>query len=286
MPPLPLVTLLALTIQSPAPTVGDTVWMRRAVPIRAGQTARAPEWELTGDVELLGPPVLSVRGDSAVVAYPLVAWVAGPHTVAVPSPILLAPDGAVDSLPAESRTFEVRSVLPARGDSTVAPQPEAGIVRRRTVTLRPLALLLAAAVLLVLPLHWWWRRGGRPLPLPEIARPGAPPVERWADAGEARAVLALASARLRGIVAHAVPEAHEGLDTEACLARVADARPDWPLDELAALLRALDEARFSPQPFPGALSLHDDASALAARLADAPPSARPEAAAPGAGAAA
>ena len=263
-----LVALLSVAVQAPLPTVGDTVWVRRAVPLGRGQVARAAEWELTGDVELLGPPVLSVRGDSAVVAYPLVVWVPGQHTVAVPSPILLAPDGAVDSLSPESRTFEVRSVLPPRADSTVAPQPEAGIVRRRTVTARPLALLLLAAVLLVLPLHWWWRRRGRPLPPAGVVRVAAPPVERWADAGEARAVLALASARLRGIVARAIPEAHEGLDTEACLARVVAARPDWPLDELAAVLRALEEARFSPRPFPGALSLHDDAASLADRLTD------------------
>ena len=283
--PLPVVAVLSLMIQGPMPTVGDTVWVRRAVPLRAGQTARAPEWELTGDVEMLGPPVLSVRGDSAVLAYPLVAWVPGAHSVAMPSPILLAPDGSVDSLPVETRTFEVRSVLPPRADSAVAPQPEAGIVRRRVVTAVPLVILLGAAALLVLPLQWWWRRRGRPLPLPAIAAGGVAagaPVERWADAGEARAVLALAAARIRSVIAEAVPEAHEGLDTEACLARVAAARPDWPLDELAAVLRSLDEARFAPQAFPGALALHDDAATLADRLRLAEPPAQAAPAAPAA----
>ena len=273
--PLLAAAVAVLSLQAPAPTVGDTIWVRRAVPLRTGQTARAPEWELTGDVELLGPPQLAVRGDSAVIAFPLVAWVPGPHTVAVPSPILLSPDGAIDSLPAQSRTFEVRSVLPPRGDSTVAPQPEAGIVRRRIVTPWPLIVMLAVAALLLAPLHWLWRRRGKPLPLPDAAPIAEPPIERWADAGEARAVLAVASARIRAVMAGAVPEAHEGLDTEECLVRVAQARPDWPIDELTAVLRAIDEARFSPQSFSGALSLHDDAVALAGRLTAAAPASAP-----------
>jgi hypothetical protein len=60
-------------------------------------------------------------------------------------------------------------------------------------------------------------------------------------------------------------EAHEGLDTEHLLRAVA-ARTDWPLGELADLLRALDEARFGRATFPDALGLARWAGELAPRL--------------------
>jgi hypothetical protein len=72
-----------------------------------------------------------------------------------------------------------------------------------------------------------------------------PPLERWADAGEYRAVANVSAARLRAAVAQRVAAAHPGLDTERLLAELAAVRPDWPLEELGDVLRALDDARFS-----------------------------------------
>ncbi|MBA2627638.1 MAG: hypothetical protein H0U85_06470, partial [Gemmatimonadales bacterium] len=131
--------VLLLLAQVRTPTVGDTVWVTRRVSLPARHTVRAANWELTGDVELLGRARVVVRDGSADVSYPLVAWTAGSHTVSVPGPVLLAPDGTVDSLAAESTTITVASVLP-RGvpDTALAPQPQAGLVHRETVTWMPL----------------------------------------------------------------------------------------------------------------------------------------------------
>lgn len=262
-----MIALLLLALQTPAhPTVGDTIWVRRAVPLPSGYTARAPDWTLSGDVELLGPPQVSIEGDSAILRAPLVAWVPGPHRVDVPAPPLLAPDGSLDTLGPTSAQFVVAALLPDRPLDQLKPQPEAGTVVRGTVSFGPplLAALLAAAVLL--PLHWWWRRRGKPLPAPDAPPVPAVPAARWADAGEARSVLAAGSATLRQAIGRQDAEAHRGLDTEACLALVEAHHPEWPLEDLGRVLRALDAARFSPGSSAEALALHEDAVALAASL--------------------
>jgi hypothetical protein len=250
--PAPLaVGLLALLVQEPAralPTVGDTIWVRRSVQLTARATARAAEWELSGDVELLGPPELTLRGDSAIVRYPLVAWKPGRHSVSVPAPTLLAADGSVDSLPPVTVAFEVASVLPDRPPATIQPQPPAGLVTRRTVSWLPPVVLGLGVVALLLPVHWWWRRRGKPQPPPIPPEPTPVPIERWAGAGETRSVLALAARRLRAAVA---------------------ARPDAPESaEVAALLAELDAARFAPASREDALRLYREAETLAGRLGE------------------
>ena len=261
----------ALTIQSgrQSPTVGDTVWVRRAVALPPRFTARAADWELEGDVELLGRPQLLIRGDSAIVRYPVVAWTPGTHTVTVPGPTLLAPDGAIDSAAPVPVTFTVRSVLPDRPASTLRPLPPAGLVCRRPVSLLPLGVLLLVAAALLLPVGWWWRRTGRATTLPDAPAVPPIPVERWADAGEARAVLALAASNVRGAIAAGEPDAHEGLDVETCLAVLRERRPAWPLADLTQLLRELDAARFAPGSPADALRLYREADAVAHRLAEA-----------------
>jgi hypothetical protein len=56
------------------------------------------------------------------------------------------------------------------------------------------------------------------------------------------------------------------LDTERLLAELAAARPDWPLEELGDLLRALDDARFSDSGSPDALQLSQSTLAMRDRL--------------------
>jgi len=252
-----------------SPTVGDTVWVRRAVRLPAGYTARAAAWALEGDVELLGRPELTVQADSAVVRYPLVAWTPGSHSVAVPSPILLGADGTLDSLPPARVSFTVTSVLPDVPDSAIRPQPGAGLVTRPVVSLWPPLLLAGAALLLLLPLHWWWRRRGTPLPAPAAPEPTPVPIERWADAGEARSVLALASARLRTAISAAEPEAHEGLDSAECVRVLREQRPAWPVDEIAESLHAIDAMRFAPATAGDAMERYRRADELARRIEDA-----------------
>lgn len=264
--------LLALAQQDAGlPTVGDTIWVRRAVAAPAGATVRPPDWSPQGDVELLGPPVLDRVGDSVVIRFPLVAWTAGRKAVAVPGASVLLRDGAVETMPPMQARFSVRSVLPDEPVAGIAPQPAAGVVARGTANMLPLFLLGALALLMLGPLHWWWRRRGEALPRAPTPAAEVVPVDRWAAAGEARSVLADAAARLRGAIAARVPDAHRGLDTDGVVAVLGSSPDDLPVPELAAVLRRLDAARFAPPSPADVEALHADAVALAGRVAGAEP---------------
>lgn len=251
-------------------TVGDTIWVTRTVDLPPGRSLRAADWEAADPVELLGPPRISLGPGSAEVAYPVAVWRTGDHTVEVPGPLLLAADGGVDSLASASVTLRVASVLPRPAtDTTLRPQPPADFVPRPATTLVPLIALLVVAVALLAPLHWWWRRRGTPrpkAPAQELGGPVRPPLERWADAGEPRAVAAAATARLRLALASRLPAALPSLDTETVLAHVAQQRPDWPVAELSDLLRELDQARFGTGALPDAVVLARRAGELEPRL--------------------
>jgi hypothetical protein len=256
-----------LPAQVPGPTVGDTVWLSRTVGLPPGHVVRAADWDPADPIELLGRPRVVVTGDSAEIAYPVVIWQPGPQLIELPGPLLLGPGGTVDSLSGERVRLEVKSVLPAVPRDSLAPQPRAGLVNRLEVTPMPLAMLWAAALVFLIPLHLWWRRRGKPLraaaATPDLPEP---PLARWADAGEFRAVANVAASRLRSAVAQRVASAHSGLDTERLLAEVAAARPNWPLEELAELLLALDNARFGLTTSSDALELSRSTLALRDRL--------------------
>ena len=266
-----IVLALWLLAQAGRPTVGDTVWLSRAVAVLADRTLRAPDWRSDDPVELLGRPRITVRGDSTDIAYPVVVWRAGLQVVEVPGPLLLVAGGGVDSLPPKRFALEIASVLPrVPSDSGLAPQPRADFVPRTTVSILPLLLMLALAVLLLAPPHWWWRRRGpvtAPKASPPPARP-APPIERWADAGEARAVAGTATARLRAAIAARAPAAHRGLDTESLLAQLAADRPDWPIADLESVLRSLDGARFGADADVDVIALARGAASLEPRLTE------------------
>ncbi|MBA3553627.1 MAG: hypothetical protein H0W29_02545 [Gemmatimonadales bacterium] len=259
--------LLVAAAQGAAPTVGDTIWVLREVAIPAGRTVRPADWEPEDPVELLGPPRVIVSGGSARIAYPVVVWVTGEHVLRPPGPLLLGPDGTVDSLPPEAVTLQVASVLPVvPPDSTLRPQPRAEFVPRGARTPLPALLLLALAALLLAPVHWWWRRRGTAPAAAEAATPPRPPLDRWAGAGESRAVAAAVTGRLRSLLETLVPAAHTGLDTAAALAAARHARPEWPHPELGDLLRSLDEARFGNASFPDTVGLARWAGELEPRL--------------------
>jgi hypothetical protein len=261
MIPLPLLFQLA--------TVGDTLWVRRAVAVPAGREVRAPEWQPSGEVEVLGRPRIVRRGDSVEIAWPVALWAPGQHTVEVPGPVLLAADGRVDSLPPQPVTLVAASVLPpVPPDSGLRPQPGVPTVPLQQRSLGPLLLLLGATGLVLWPVHRLWRRRGHPVGVPDAAVAPAPelPVERWAEWGETRAVIGAAVERLRAGVAQRVPEAHEGLDIDRLVATLAEHRPTWPLDEIGALLRALEGTRFAPSEPEDAAALYRRAEALEARL--------------------
>ncbi len=265
--------MIGLQQQAVQPTVGDTIWVTRTVTLPAGRTVRAADWDVADPVELLGAAKVALRGGSADISYPVAVWRAGAHTLQVPGPLLLSPDGTVDSLPTEPLTLRVASVLPrAAADTSLHPQPRAEFVPRGVTSPIPLLVLLIGACLLLAPLHWWWRRRGRPhsqRTSPRQTGPAKPSLERWADAGESRAVAAAATVRLRATVAARLASAVPALDTDEVLARITTERPDWPVAELGAVLHALDAARFGNGPAPDAIALARDAAELEARLTQA-----------------
>nr|MBA3659067.1 hypothetical protein [Gemmatimonadales bacterium] len=122
----------------PAPTVGDTVWLGRTVAIPRGATVRPADWEPTDPVESLGPPRVTLRGDSADIAYPVAIWRAGTELVSLPGPLLLGANGTVDSVEPVEVPVTVASVLPPTpSDSVLAPQPRAAVVPRGVRSVLP-----------------------------------------------------------------------------------------------------------------------------------------------------
>jgi hypothetical protein len=246
-------------------TVGDTIWVIREVSVPPGRVVRAAAWDPAEPVELLAPGRVISRGETAQVAYPVVVWRAGDYTLTPPGPLVLASDGREDSLPPEPVTVHVESVLPSvPPDSLLPPQPAAGFVPRGALSFLPLVLLWGAAALFLAPLHWWWRKRG-----PRARRPPSdatalrsPPLERWADAGETRAVAAAVTARLRSVLATEAGEMSEQLDTETLIVQLRRSRPEWPLDELQTLLHDLDLARFGDSSEADVLSLARRAESL------------------------
>jgi hypothetical protein len=262
-----MMLFLLAFLQQGAPTVGDTIWLVRTVAVPSGSAVRPAAWNPTGDLETLGPPRVTTRGDSVEIAYPVVVWLAGSRTVDVPGPLLLLAGGGVDSIPSEQVTVTVASVLPAGvPDSLLQIQPAAQPVVRGERTLRPLVGLVLLASLLLLPVHVLWRRRGKPPARTVAPLPSPLPLDRWADAGEVRIVLAAATSTLRDAIAREVPEASAALDVPHVLAAVRTARPEWPHDEIADVLGALDEARFTPGAFPDAAGLATWARNLASQL--------------------
>jgi hypothetical protein len=217
----------ALLLQVQAPQVGDTVWLTRTV-AADGREVRAVAWQPEGAIEALGPGLVVQRGENVVVRYPAVGWLPGNHVVQVPGPVLVSPDGTTDTLPPQPVTITIASVLPdLSGDSLPEPQPEAALVLRPERTPGPLILLLALSGLLLVPIHLAWRRRGPPPRSPDVPVAGEAKVEwggRWAAAGEVRAVLAVAAARLRRSAA------------------------DAPGTEAPAVLAELESAAYGPVP--------------------------------------
>ena len=262
-----------ILLQLGLPTVGDTIWVRRTVVPPPGRAIRAAEWTPPDEIEVLGRPSVTLRGDSVEVAYPVTLWTPGQHVVQVPGPLVVGADGQLDSLPPMTVTLAAASVLPGGPHDTLKPKAATPTIATHEHSLEPLLALWALAALLLLPAHLLWRRRGRTASVVPIGPVGSPelPVIRWAEAGEPRAVVGATVERLRSLIASRVPEARTELDTEACIVVLAESRPGWPLAELADLLRALDEARFAHGPDVDALGMNRWAGELEGRLAGAGP---------------
>lgn len=259
-----MMQFILAAIQASAPTVGDTIWVENTARLPAGYIARQAEWDLEGDVELLGEPVISVDGATVTIKYPVVAWKPGTHTVQVPGLELIGPDGAVEPTSGRVLTIEVASILPDEPHEEIAIRDQAGIVGRPVVSLIPLAVLLLFSAFLLSILWWWWLRKSKARTRPqEIEHILDPPIERWAEAGEHRAVLAAASDSVRQAISRVLPEPVAVPDTAAWVEAVRNCESaDWDRAEVIALLRDIDLARFKPEGPEAVVELYHRARSL------------------------
>lgn len=189
-----LLLLLALGAQRPI-TVGDTVWAAVTVAVPSRMIVRPQAWDLGDAGQVLGPPEVIVTGDSATVRYPVALWYPGRHSLRIPGPIVVSPEGQSDTLPARAVAVEVTSVLP-RDTSRLAlePEPAATPLAQTSPSLLPLAVLgaLAGAVygLALLAARAARRRRQRALPPPaRIPVDFEATLRRWAELGELRAAV-------------------------------------------------------------------------------------------------
>jgi len=233
------------TASPPTPTVGDTIWLERALTAPTGWQVRPGKLEATEAVEPLADPVVRRSASGWVVRYAIVTWKPGAHKLALPPLWLLGPDGRADSTAGGTTTFSVTSVIP---DSLRSPSPQGLLAPLRAAhqdPLPPLAALALAAGLLAAGVALRRRRPRALEPAPPVPLEREVPDTRWLAAGEPKAVAARAIWRLRAALARAVPEAHPALATAECLAVVERARPDAPLRELRDLLEQLDRVAFA-----------------------------------------
>ncbi|TLY49822.1 MAG: hypothetical protein E6K55_12385 [Gemmatimonadetes bacterium] len=227
------------------PTVGDTIWLVRALVVPAGWQVRAAKFEPTEDVEPLTEPSVRRVAGAWVVRYALAAWKPGAHKLGLPPIWRLGPDGRADSTAGGVASFGVASVIP---DTLKDPTPQAPLAPLRLAHRNALPPLAAAGIAIVLLGAGvaMRRRPPRALaPRPQVPVEREVPDARWLAAGEPRAVVARAMWRLRAALAKTVPEAHLALDTAECLAMVEQARPHAPIRELRDLLEQLDRVAFA-----------------------------------------
>jgi len=240
------------------PTVGDTVWLEREIPVPAGWQVRAGKLEPRDDVEPLGDPAVLRSPAGWVVRYGLAVWTPGRHTLALPPLWRIGPDGRTDSSAGGAASVVVASVLP---DSLKAPDPRGPLgplrLERRNAG-PPLVAALLSIGLLAAGVAARRRPPRHVVPPPPVPLEREVPDVRWLAAGEPRAVATRATWRLRAVLARAVPAAHAALDTHECLGVVERARSGAGLGELRDVLEQLDRVAF-------ASAEGTDVAALAAR---------------------
>jgi hypothetical protein len=94
----------------------------------------------------------------------------------------------------------------------------------------------------------------------------AVPVGEWSEAGETRAVAAVAAHSLRAVLVARLPGVGPGLVTARLIRIVEEQRPQWPAADIAAVLRGLDAAQFAETASDGVAELASRAGALCRQL--------------------
>ena len=186
---------LLLLVQAGSVTVGDTVWIERAVGSVGSSVLRPQVWTVGTVGQQLGPAEVRVGATGTVVRYALVLWYPGEHLLTMPGPVVVKRDGSSDTLPPSSVRVRVTSVLPA-GAQRVAlpPKPARTPVSLAERSLLPLVVIVAGITVIWGLVAWLWRRRG-PLPSIPSSRPTVQvfhdpeTLSRWAAAGEHRVAL-------------------------------------------------------------------------------------------------
>ena len=188
-------TGLLLLLQAGGVTVGDTVWIERAVASVGSSVLRPQVWNVGTVGQQLGPAEVRVGAGGAVVRYALVLWYPGEHLLTMPGPVVVKRDGSSDTLPPSSVRVRVTSVLPAGAQRvTLPPKPARTPVSLAERSLLPLAAIMLVTALLWGVVAWLWRRRG-PLPSVPSSRPTVQvfhdpkTLSSWAAAGEHRVAL-------------------------------------------------------------------------------------------------
>lgn len=240
--------VLLLLLQAGAVTVGDTVWIERAVGPVGSSVLRPQVWNVGTVGQQLGPAELRIGAGGTVVRYALVLWYPGEHLLTMPGPVVVKRDGSSDTLPPSSVRVRVTSVLPAGAQRvTLPPRPARAPVSLADRSLLPLAAILLLIVLLWGVIAWMWRRRG-PLPSRASSRPAVQKfhdpetLHRWAAAGEHRVALD----GWGWILARRLAESRDLEETgriQKVLDEIADSvfSPKGP-DYFAALCRRAEEA--------------------------------------------
>jgi hypothetical protein len=248
-------------------TVGDTIVLERVVPAAAGARGRTRGLDASELVEPLGVPEILPVPDGLRIRHRVALFAPGIHALAMPAIELLHPDGAVEVVLGDTAFVRVAAVIPDTL-ATPAPMPSQGPIGRPAR--RPWRAAVPVAVVVLLTGLWLaWRLRSRREVVADATPDAAAadlPLMRWLAAGERRAVATIAVHRLRATVAGQVPDAARASSVAEWAAAVAAARPDWPVDEVADILRALERARFAPLGADDLAELVDRADVAGARL--------------------
>jgi hypothetical protein len=184
-----------LLLLQAAVTVGDTVWIERAVGPVGTAVIRPQPWTVGTIGQQLGPAEVRSGAEGVVIRYALVLWYPGEHLLTMPGPVLVKRDGSSDTLAASSVRLRVTSVLPSGAQrTTIPPKPARTPVPLADRTLLPLAMLTLIVLIVWAVAVFLWRRRG-PLPPTPPSRPPArafhdpATLKAWAGAGEHRAAL-------------------------------------------------------------------------------------------------
>ncbi len=236
------------SVSPPTATVGDTVVIERVLELSAaGVRARVSAIESSSSIEPLGEPTVSYEVDGVRIRYTIAVFAPGTLQVELSEIALMHVDGEFETVGGGTAIVVVESVLPIVSDSSPEARPSLAPIGRVTSNLN-LAGILPVVVLLAATIWGVLRRRRRPRPTWDSGGSDvvAPPVARWIQAGEPRAVAALAMAHIREKLQVLAPETNLAMSNGEVLVVLNEKYPDWPIGDLSNALLSLERANFAP----------------------------------------